>query len=38
MRSLEEQAPGLTPGGHPVDVQSALLRYDFVLAAKRQGA
>ena len=38
VRSLEEQAPGLTPGGHPVDVQSALLRYDFVLAAKRQGA
>ena len=38
VRSLETQPAGLTPAGHPVDAPSSLLRYDFVLAAKRQEA
>jgi hydroxyquinol 1,2-dioxygenase len=35
---LEKQAPGLTPAGNCAEQHSALLRYDFVLAANRQSA
>lgn len=38
IRALEPLPAGVTPGGHRIDKPAALLRYDFVLAAAKQGA